>query len=132
MAREHTMTVSWLLLVLVAVGARGTSSPARELDKKGGTAASMSRWCSIPDSEFRKLPAAQKTIDLTSLNGDLLAAAILQETNRRRQQHRLPVLRYDPKAREAAAMQAKVMVRKKFVGHVNPVDAARRTLPDRL
>ena len=79
---------------------------------------------------FAKLPQARQVIDPDAVNSDLLDAAVFHETNRRRQQQRLPALKYDERARAAAQMQSRDMAKGGFVDHENP-NPTRKTMSDR-
>jgi len=81
-------------------------------------------------ASFAKLPQARQVIDPDAVNDDLLDAAVFHETNRRRQQQRLPALKYDERARAAAQMQSRDMAKGGFVEHENP-DPTKKTMNDR-
>src|SRR5262245_17854006 len=81
-------------------------------------------------TSFAKLPQPRQLIDPDALNQDLLDAAVFHETNRRRQQQRLPPLKYDERARVAARMQSRDMAKGGFVDHENP-DPTKKTMNDR-
>jgi uncharacterized protein YkwD len=81
-------------------------------------------------ASFAKLPQARQLIDPDAVNSDLLDAAVFHETNRRRQQQRLPPLKYDQSARAAAQMQSRDMAKGGFVDHENP-DPTKKTMSDR-
>jgi uncharacterized protein YkwD len=80
---------------------------------------------------FRKLPAAQQKIRPGQFDRARLDAAVFHETNRRRQQHGLPALAFDARAREAAQMQSRAMAKHGFVGHDNRFDPELKTTMDR-
>lgn len=108
----------WLTAVILASEARA------------GTAAT--NWFTGYSAEsFRKVPAAMAALDPAAIDRDLLDAAVFHETNRRRQQHGLPALRFDAKAREAARMHSDAMAKHGFVGHENRFDRQRATMSDR-
>jgi uncharacterized protein YkwD len=94
--------------------------------------ASSPDWFAMAGSEFRQRSEPRQRIDLNSINSRLLSAAVHHETNLRRERHRLPPLKYDMRAEEAARMQAEAMAQGRFVGHINPLDASRRDLADRV
>jgi uncharacterized protein YkwD len=79
---------------------------------------------------FAKLRQAQQIIDPDAVNYDLVDAAVFHETNRRRQQQRLPLLKHDENARAAARMQSRAMAKGAFVDHENP-DPKKKTMSDR-
>ena len=90
------------------------------------------RWFEMTSREFRELPEARRPLDFENLDEDLLSAALFQETNRRRTENQRPPLRANAKAREAAAMQARVMAKKGFIGHENPDSPDKRDMTDRV
>src|SRR5262245_37299496 len=63
------------------------------------------------ERSFRKLPAANQLIDPERVNRHLLDAAVFHETNRRRQTEDLEPLRYEARARQAAAIQSRAMAK---------------------
>ncbi len=79
---------------------------------------------------FEHLPKAGQPIDFSSVNEDLLSAAVFHETNRRREQNKLSALRYEPKAQAAAKIQAQAMAAGQFVSHENNLPG-KKTLLDR-
>ncbi len=81
--------------------------------------------------EFRELPEVSKPIDFSDIDRDLLSAAVFHETNRRRADHDLPALGFNPALREAARMQSRGMRREHMISHMHP-DEEKRTLRDRL
>ena len=90
------------------------------------------RWFKMSAREFSELPEARRPLDFENLDEDLLSAAIFHETNQRRADKKLPPLKPHAKARQAAAMQARVMAAKGFVGHENPDSPEKREMDDRL
>jgi uncharacterized protein YkwD len=95
-------------------------------------AANERNWYAVSPEKFAALPEARKPIQISALDGDLLAAAILHATNQQRAKHRLPALEYDPAATQAARLQANVMAKEKFLGHENDFDPALKTPLDRI
>jgi uncharacterized protein YkwD len=79
---------------------------------------------------FRKLPIAQKPINSSNPNLDLLDAAVFHESNRRRKQHGLKPLLYHSQTREAARMHSRDMAKGEFIEHINP-NPGRRKPEDR-
>lgn len=69
---------------------------------------------------FWKRPALKEEIDFDKIDRALLDAAVFHETNRRRAKHDLPPLKFRPKLREAARLQARAMVKLGKVTHENP------------
>jgi len=118
---------TWLALIVWSVAIPlqaedGSKPPAR----KSGLA-----WFTNYNADsFRKLPAANRALDLSNLHYELLDAAVFHETNRRRQRQALPPLSHQEKARQMARLQSQSMAEGQFVGHENP-SPAKKTLPDR-
>jgi len=98
--------------------------------RKGGTRNAADLFTQYDSASFAKLPQARQVIDPDAVNDDLLDAAVFHETNRRRQQQRLPALKYDERARAAAQMQSRDMAKGGFVDHENP-DPTKKTMNDR-
>jgi|GEM_PF-536623 len=89
-------------------------------------------WYALSAEQFAARPEAQKAIQLSAVDRNLLAAAILHATNQQRAKHRLPSLQHNPVASEAARLQADVMATRKFLGHENNFDPALKTPLDRV
>jgi uncharacterized protein YkwD len=79
---------------------------------------------------FQTIAAQELRTD--SINHDLLAAAILRETNARRAQRRLPALKHSPKATGAARIQSDIMRDRGSISHENPENPKYRTLQQRI
>ena len=73
-----------------------------------------------------------RSIDPALVDYPLLAAAVLAESNRQRRRHGLDPLERSARLEAVATMHAKDMVMRGFFSHTNPVEAAKRTLGDRL
>lgn len=97
-----------------------------------GSPRDAARWYALSAERFAALPEAQQAIAFSTLDHNLLAAAIHHATNLQRAKHGLAALEYDAAVSEAARLQAVVMATKKFMGHENPFDASLRTPLDRL
>lgn len=82
-------------------------------------------------AEFRKLAASEEEIDFGKIDYDLLAAVVFHETNFRRLENDLSALKYDPKVRKAARIQAEGILRVGKISHLHP-DENKKTLEDRL
>jgi len=115
-----------LLAALQALAAEQIISKPRP----GGTGNAADLFTQYDAASFAKLPQARQVIDADAINPDLLDAAVFHETNRRRQQQRLPALKYDEKARAAARTQSRDMAKGAFVDHENP-DPTKKTMKDR-
>jgi uncharacterized protein YkwD len=98
--------------------------------RPGAAAEAAALFTRYNSSSFAALPSARQIINPNAVNYDVLEAAVFHETNRRRQQQRLPALKHDEKARAAAKMQSRDMAKGAFVGHENP-DPAKKTMSDR-
>jgi uncharacterized protein YkwD len=117
----------WAAVVLAVCCASSGAVAADEAHK----ALPGDRFTHYTAESFRKLKTAQEKIQPDQVNRDLLDAAVFHETNRRRQQHGLPALAFDARAREAARMQSRAMAKHAFVGHDNPFDPELKTMMDR-
>lgn len=76
---------------------------------------------------FPTLAGANQPIDPQKVDFDLLSAAIFFATNERRIAEGLEPLKDLPKLREAAAMQAEIMLERSAIAHVNPGRPERET-----
>ncbi len=121
-------------MLLVAAPARAATPAAGAADPAAGSGAVAGKtdWFAMASREFRAAEAPGRPLDFKALDPDLLSAALLHETNVRRAKRGLPALRYDPKAREAAAMLARAMAAEQFVGHTHPTDPSMREMGDRV
>ncbi|MCB1131475.1 MAG: hypothetical protein KDN05_10130 [Verrucomicrobiae bacterium] len=82
-------------------------------------------------SEFFQREDVKKPIDFSDIDQALLSAAVFHETNRRRAEHDLPALKYLPKLREAALIQARDLRERQVIGHRGS-EPDIRTLGDRF
>lgn len=87
---------------------------------------------SMPPDEFFRIKRVQQPIDLSNIDQELLSAAVFQETNRIRKEHRLASLAHVPGLEEAARMHARNMAEGNYLSHTNPEDPERRTPWDRV
>lgn len=118
-----------LLVLLVAAGAVGSASQLTDRPRDDGRAARLHR--ELDPEAFRASAAAGRPIDVSSIDDDLLAAAVFHETNGRRLRHGLPPLGYRHELREAARIQAQDMARAGRIGHRHR-ERRFQTLRDRL
>lgn len=81
---------------------------------------------------FAKSDLAQRSVNFTKPDTNLLSAAVFHETNRRRKEHKLPEFKFHPRALQAAALQSDLMRKKGEISHENPESKKYRTLEDRL
>jgi uncharacterized protein YkwD len=83
------------------------------------------------DATHIQAVAAQE-IRSDAINHDLLTAAVLRETNQRREQAGLEPLKHHPKATEAAKIQSEIMRARGSISHENRDNARYRTLDLRM
>src|SRR5213593_4793549 len=100
------IVIASMLAVATAFGSEiiGRPPPARE--RPGDDF-----FTKYDSTSFGKLPEARRQIDPQHIDQELLDAAVFHETNRRRQQHGLPALAYDARARAMAQIQARAMAK---------------------
>src|SRR3954470_11103741 len=79
---------------------------------------------------FRKLPRAMELLSPRSNDLVLLDAAVFHETNKRRQEQKLPPLLFALLARQLAGLQTHAMAEQGFIGHENPREPQKKTLQD--
>ena len=126
---EPLKRVGLWLIVLAALQAFAADQIISK-PRPAGTRNAADLFSQYDAASFAKLPQARQVIDPDAVNFDLLDAAVFHETNRRRQQQRLPALKYDESARAAAQMQSRDMAKGGFVDHENP-DPTKKTMNDR-
>jgi uncharacterized protein YkwD len=114
------VTVAYLCLVSFASKVLGAPAGSDDLYSKH-------TW-----SSFAKLPQARAPIAFERVDLNLLSAAILHETNRRRAENRSPALAFDAAAARAANLQAQIMAKTGDVSHENPGNPQHATLTQRL
>lgn len=125
--------LSTLLIALVAVGGTQFScSPRHSLrivvSGKPSRTVSLHRQTLV---SFRAMQAVRSPIDFSKIDQDLLDAAVFHETNRRRSARGLSVLRFEPRLRNAARIQAESIRRQRKLSHQNP-EPGNKSLADRL
>lgn len=76
--------------------------------------------------------AATRELVFEAINYELLAACVLRETNIRRQQSGLRLLKHNAKAMAAARTQSEIMRKRGAISHVNPESAQFKTLDLRV
>jgi uncharacterized protein YkwD len=81
---------------------------------------------------FRQLPQTKQRLEPGNIDLLLLDMAVFHETNRQRQQHRLPPLVFDLRVRQLAQLQSRAMAEQAFVGHENPAEPEKKTMSDRV
>jgi uncharacterized protein YkwD len=93
------------------------------------TFAAPTNYFDLPPQRFALVATQQ--LNLSSINYDLLTAAVLRETNERRRQHGLPELKHEPKASQAAKIQSDIMSARGSISHENPNNPRYKTPADR-
>lgn len=126
-----------LWLGCAAPVAAPAEKPATNAETNGSPSASAApgqgtSWFAMSVREFEASRAAKAPLDFEKLDQDLLSAALLHESNRRRTAQGLPALKDHPKARAAAATHARSMAKHQFIDHLNPHSREARELPDRI
>ena len=87
-------------------------------------------WCAL-ELAARAAELGSR-IDPDGIDHELLATAILKETNARRQSKGLAPLKHDAKAMEAARIQSEIMRNRGKIAHENPERPQHRTLELRI
>jgi uncharacterized protein YkwD len=95
-------------------------------------AASGTNFFQLTPKQFSESNEAKQEIRLEAVNSELLSAAVLQETNRRRAEKGLPALKHHPKAQQAAEIQSQIMKKRGSISHENPENPRFATLPKRI
>jgi uncharacterized protein YkwD len=83
-------------------------------------------------SQFAGRTEAKQIIRLEAVDTNLMSAAVLHETNRKRAENKLRPLRHHPKALQAAAIQSQIMQKRGSISHENPENAKYQTLIKRV
>jgi uncharacterized protein YkwD len=86
----------------------------------------------LTPAHFRETKAAKEELRFEVVDSELLSAAVLHETNRRRAEKGLRPLKYHAKAERAAEIQSKIMKKRGSISHENPGNALYETLPKRV
>src|SRR5688500_17365420 len=95
-----------------------------------GAAVGRTNYFELMPAEYQKI--AGRKLVFERVDQQLLAAAILHECNRQRTERKLPALKHDAKATEAAKIQSEIMRKRGSISHVNPESAQYRTLEQRV
>src|SRR5688572_17858243 len=74
----------------------------------------------LSPEQFSATEGAKEEIRFESVKSELLSAAVLHETNRRRVAEGLPILKHHAKAIEAAQIQSQIMKKRGAISHENP------------
>lgn len=86
----------------------------------------------LSPKQFSKVPEAREEIQFDAVNAELLSAAVLHETNRRRAEKRLRPLKHHAKAVQAAKIQSQIMKERGSISHENPKVPKYETLLKRV
>ena len=86
----------------------------------------------LSPAQFATRSETQKELQFNALQADLLNAAVLHETNRRRAEKGLRPLQHHPKAQQVAAIQSQIMAKRGSISHDNPENPKLGTLPKRV
>jgi uncharacterized protein YkwD len=95
-------------------------------------AASGTNVFQLTPKQFTETKEAKQEIRFDAVNSELLSAAVLHETNRRRAEKGLPPLKHHAKAQQAAEIQSKIMAKRGSISHDNPENPRYDTMPKRV
>jgi hypothetical protein len=95
-------------------------------------AAGGTNFFQLTPKQFSESQEAKQEIRFEAVNSELLSAAVLHETNRRRVEKKLPALKHHPKAQQAAEIQSQIMKKRGSISHDNPENPRYATLPKRV
>ena len=104
----------WMLWMVALAAAVGTS------------------FFEMPSSQFATRAEAKQVIRFEAVDTNLMSAAVLHETNRRRAENKLRPLRHHPKALQTAVIQSQIMAKRGSSSHENPEHEKFRTLMKRV
>ena len=96
------------------------------------TGAGETNYFQMGARQFGVLAQAKEEIQFEAVNTNLISAAILHETNRRRAEKGLRPLKHHLKALQAAAIQSRIMKERGSISHENPEHEKFRTLMKRV
>src|SRR5687768_3323696 len=83
-------------------------------------------------SQFATRAEAKQVIRFEAVDTNLMSAAVLHETNRRRAENNLRPLRHHAKALQTAAIQSQIMAKRGSISHENPENVKYQTLIKRV
>lgn len=109
-----TFWLTWMLWVSAATGGAETN------------------YFQMGARQFGALSQAKEEIQFEAVNTNLMSAAVLHETNRRRAEKGLRPLKHHLKALQAAAIQSRIMRERGSISHENPENPKFETLPKRV
>jgi uncharacterized protein YkwD len=97
-----------------------------------GAGLSDTNFFNLTAAQFATKSQAKQEIQFHSVQTNLISAAVLHETNRRRAEAGLPPLKHHPKARQIAEIQSQIMRRRGSISHENPEVPQYETLIKRV
>ncbi|MGZ8920332.1 MAG: CAP domain-containing protein [Limisphaerales bacterium] len=86
----------------------------------------------LAPKQFSETKEAQEEIRFDAVRSELLSAAVLHETNRRRIEKGLPPVKHHAKGVQAAEIQSQIMKKRGSISHENPENPRYETLPKRV
>jgi uncharacterized protein YkwD len=86
----------------------------------------------LSPEQFSARKEAKEEIRFEAVQSELLSAAVLHETNRRRVSQGLPAVKHHAKATEAAQIQSQIMKKRGSISHENPENPKYGTLIKRV
>lgn len=95
-------------------------------------AASGTNFFQLGPKQFSETKEAQEEIRFDAVRPELLSAAVLHETNRRRNEKGLPPVKHHAKGVQAAEIQSQIMKKRGSISHENPENPKYETLPKRV
>lgn len=95
-------------------------------------AASGTNFFHLAPKQFSETKEAQEEIRFDAVRPELLSAAVLHETNRRRIEKGLPPVKHHAKGVQAAQIQSQIMKKRGSISHENPEVPKYETLPKRV
>src|SRR5688572_20041986 len=110
----------------------GRNFAALSMLSASALAATATNVFEITPSQFAARAEAKQAIRFEAVDTNLMSAAVLHETNRRRAENKLRPLRHHPKALQAAAIQSQIMQKRGSISHENPENAKYQTLIKRV
>jgi uncharacterized protein YkwD len=95
-------------------------------------AAGGTNFFQLAPKQFSETKEAREEIQFDAVKSELLSAAVLHETNRRRIEKGLPPVKHHAKAIQAAQIQSQIMKKRGSISHENPENPKYETLPKRV
>lgn len=97
-----------------------------------GSAATETNLYQLTPRQFAARPESKEEIRFDAVQTNVMSAAVLHETNRRRAEKGLRPLKYHVKAFEAAEIQSRIMQKRGSISHENPGVPKYESLPKRV